>query len=43
MSNASTTATTETAQVTSAPNVTYTIGDNGGQSYSITPHEPSPR
>jgi hypothetical protein len=43
MSNATTTATTQTAQVTSSPNVHYTTGEVTGQNYPVTPHEPSPR
>ena len=43
MSNASTTATTSTANITSAPNVHYTVGTPAGQTFTVVPHEPSPR
>jgi hypothetical protein len=43
-SNSTVTATHETAQVTSSPNVVYTSSNDGSSAvFQVAPHEPTPR
>lgn len=43
MTNATSTATTLTAQVSTPSNVHYTMSANSGANFQVTPHEPTPR